>query len=162
MNFDRYTQLAQQAVAAAQKMAESRQNAVIEPAHLLATLVVFAASRLHHNSSFYDAYWSVLPPFLAAYWWASASPDVNDTRNWLVLGVIVLWAVRLTGNWVYAFPGLHHEDFRYQQLRDVVGRLRGDTRDDTLEFIGQGMLLNVAAALGFPADDWLWEKTPRG
>ena len=91
-------------------------------ADLLATLVVFAASRLHHNSSFYDAYWSVLPPFLAAYWWAAASPDVNDTRNWLVLAVIVVWSVRLTGNWIYAFPGLHHEDWRYPLLRDKAGR----------------------------------------
>ena len=50
---------------------------------------------------------------------------------------------------------------RYQRLREVVAELRGDSRDDTLEFIGQGMLLNVAAALGFQADDWLWEKAPR-
>ncbi|MDO9457674.1 DUF1295 domain-containing protein [Nocardioides sp.] len=93
-------------------------------ADLLATLVIFGASRLHHNSSFYDAYWSVLPPFLAAYWWVAAAADgaVDDTRNGLVLGVIVLWAVRLTGNWVYAFPGLHHEDWRYPQLRDRAGR----------------------------------------
>ena len=27
--------------------------------------------------------------------------------------VVLLWAVRLTANWVYAFPGLHHEDWRY-------------------------------------------------
>lgn len=91
-------------------------------ADLLATLVVFGASRLHRNSSFYDAYWSVLPPYLAAYWWIAASPDVDTTRNVLVLGVIVLWAVRLTGNWAYAFPGLHHEDWRYPLLRDKAGR----------------------------------------
>ena len=91
-------------------------------ADLLATLVVFGASRMHHNSSFYDAYWSVLPPFLAAYWLIAAAPDVNDLRNWLVLGVIVVWAVRLTGNWVYAFPGLHHEDWRYPLLREKAGK----------------------------------------
>ncbi len=93
-------------------------------ADLLATLVVFAASRLHHNSSFYDAYWSVLPPFLAAYWWIAASADgeVDATRNALVMLVIVVWAVRLTGNWAYAFPGLHHEDWRYPMLRERAGR----------------------------------------
>lgn len=93
-------------------------------ADLVATLVVFGASRLHRNSSFYDAYWSVLPPFLAAYWWVAAQSDgdVRDARNWLVLVVIVVWAVRLTGNWVYAFPGLHHEDWRYSQLRERAGR----------------------------------------
>ena len=37
-------------------------------ADVIATLVVFGVSRLHHNSSFYDPYWSVLPPQLAGYW----------------------------------------------------------------------------------------------
>jgi steroid 5-alpha reductase family enzyme len=91
-------------------------------ADLVATLVIFVASRVHHNSSFYDAYWSVLPPLLAVYWWAAAAPDVNDGRNWLLLAVVLFWAVRLTANWVYAFPGLHHEDFRYPQLRERAGR----------------------------------------
>jgi steroid 5-alpha reductase family enzyme len=91
-------------------------------ADLLATLVIFGFSRLHHNSSFYDAYWSVLPPLLAIYWWSESTPDVNEVRAWLVIGVILVWAVRLTGNWIYAFPGLHHEDFRYAQLRDGKGK----------------------------------------
>lgn len=91
-------------------------------ADLLATLVVFAASRMHRNSSFYDAYWSVLPPYLALYWWIAADPAGDDGRSLLVLGVIVLWAVRLTANWIYAFPGLHHEDWRYPLLRERAGR----------------------------------------
>jgi steroid 5-alpha reductase family enzyme len=91
-------------------------------ADLLATLVIFGFSRAHHNSSFYDAYWSVLPPLLAIYWWSESTPDVNEVRAWLVIGVILVWAIRLTGNWIYAFPGLHHEDFRYAQLREGKGR----------------------------------------
>ncbi len=91
-------------------------------ADLLATLVIFGFSRVHHNSSFYDAYWSVLPPLLAIYWWSESTPDVNEVRAWLVVGVILVWAIRLTGNWIYAFPGLHHEDFRYAQLREGKGK----------------------------------------
>jgi len=91
-------------------------------ADLLATLVIFGFSRAYHNSSFYDAYWSVLPPLLAIYWWSESTPDVNEVRAWLVIGVILVWAIRLTGNWIYAFPGLHHEDFRYAQLREGKGR----------------------------------------
>ena len=91
-------------------------------ADIIATLVVFAASRLHRNSSFYDAYWSVLPPLLAAYWWWAAAPDVDDARAALVLLVIVVWAVRLAVNWAVGFPGLHHEDWRYQLLRERAGR----------------------------------------
>lgn len=91
-------------------------------ADLLATLVIFVFSRIHHNSSFYDAYWSVLPPLLAIYWWSESTPDVNEVRAWLVVAVVLVWAIRLTGNWIYAFPGLHHEDFRYAQLREGKGR----------------------------------------
>lgn len=91
-------------------------------ADLIATLVVFAASRLHKNSSFYDAYWSVLPPLLMLAWWIESGTDASDPRAWLVMGVILVWAIRLTGNWIYAFPGLHHEDWRYPMLRDKAGK----------------------------------------
>jgi len=91
-------------------------------ADLIATLVVFGASRLHHNSSFYDAYWSVVPPVLVLYWWSEGALGADHLRPWLVLGVILFWAVRLTGNWIYAFPGLHHEDWRYPMLREKAGR----------------------------------------
>ena len=35
--------------------------------------------------------------------------------------VMVIWAVRLTGNWIYAFPGLHHEDWRYGPMKEKAG-----------------------------------------
>ncbi len=91
-------------------------------ADLLATLVVFAFSRTFGNSSFYDAYWSVIPPLLLFYWWSQAGPGVDQVRCWLIAVVVVLWAVRLTANWVYAFPGLHHEDWRYPMFRARAGR----------------------------------------
>ncbi|WP_211349296.1 DUF1295 domain-containing protein [Nocardioides litoris] len=94
-------------------------------ADLVATLVVFAGSRFLGNSSCYDAYWSVLPPLLVAYWWVAAHPDVDGLRNGLVVGVVVLWAVRLTANWAWAWPGLHHEDWRYPMLRERAGRAEG-------------------------------------
>lgn len=85
-------------------------------ADVVATLVIFVFSRIHHNSSFYDAYWSVLPPLLALYWWSESSPD--DLQAALVMVVILAWAIRLTANWTLLFPGLHHEDWRYAQLRE--------------------------------------------
>jgi steroid 5-alpha reductase family enzyme len=91
-------------------------------ADLLATLVIFGFSRAHHNSSFYDAYWSVIPPLFALYWWTEAGADADQVRVWLVLVVVWFWAIRLTGNWIYAFPGLHHEDWRYPMLRDRAGK----------------------------------------
>ncbi|WP_323791845.1 DUF1295 domain-containing protein [Nocardioides sp.] len=90
-------------------------------ADLLATLVIFGFSRAHGNSSFYDAYWSVVPPLLLAYWWLQ-SDGVEGARAWLLMVVVLLWAVRLTANWAYAWPGLHHEDWRYPLLRERAGR----------------------------------------
>lgn len=93
-------------------------------ADLIATVLVFAGSRVLHNSSCYDPYWSVLPPYLAVFWLVAAdTPGVEDGRAVLLLIVIFFWAIRLTGNWLYDWPGLHHEDFRYAPLRDGAGKL---------------------------------------
>lgn len=91
-------------------------------ADLLATLVIFGFSRFYKNSSFYDAYWSVVPPLLVLWWWQQSGLGADDLRAWLVTAVVVLWAIRLTANWVYGFPGLHHEDWRYPMLRARAGR----------------------------------------
>lgn len=93
-------------------------------ADLIATLVVFAASRVLHNSSCYDPYWSVLPPFLVGFWLLAATDvaGVDDGRALLLVVVVLVWAVRLTGNWLYDWPGLHHEDFRYPEVRARAGR----------------------------------------
>ncbi|MCF3940049.1 DUF1295 domain-containing protein [Gordonia tangerina] len=91
-------------------------------ADLLATVVIFGFSRVHHNSSFYDAYWSVIPPLLLGYWWWQSDLGVDDLRTWLLFIVVAVWAVRLTANWVGTYPGLHHEDWRYAQLRADAGR----------------------------------------
>jgi steroid 5-alpha reductase family enzyme len=92
-------------------------------ADLLATLVVFAASRMYGNSSFYDPYWSVVPPALLVFWWSQGGLGIDDVRSWLVAAVMFLWAIRLTANWIHGFPGLHHEDWRYPMLRDQAGRM---------------------------------------
>jgi steroid 5-alpha reductase family enzyme len=86
-------------------------------ADLVATLVIFAVSMLVRNSSMYDAYWSVAPVALAAWFIAEAVPGVNDTRQALVVTGVVVWAVRLTSNWVRDWPGLAHEDWRYRNMR---------------------------------------------
>ncbi|MGB3481514.1 MAG: DUF1295 domain-containing protein [Mycobacterium sp.] len=91
-------------------------------ADLLATVVVFAFSRIFRNSSFYDAYWSVAPPLLLIYWWIQGGVGFDQLRCWLLAAVVLLWSVRLTANWVYTFPGLHHEDWRYPMFRDRAGR----------------------------------------
>jgi steroid 5-alpha reductase family enzyme len=81
-------------------------------------------------------------------------------RCWLMTAVMVYWAIRLTGNWVYGFPGLHHEDWRYPLLRDGAGRfafladLFGIHLFPTLQvFVG---LLPAYVAATRPVAGWVW------
>jgi steroid 5-alpha reductase family enzyme len=92
-------------------------------ADVAATIVVFGFSYFFDNSSFYDAYWSVIPPAIAVYFIAAAAPEAVDLRQALVLLALSLWAVRLTWNWARGWTGLHHEDWRYVDLRASQGKL---------------------------------------
>ena len=95
-------------------------------ADLAATLAVFAFSVAFRNSSFYDAYWSVAPVALAA-WFALApgSGMAPGARQILVIALVTLWSVRLTANWARGWTGLAHEDWRYVEIRAKTGRLYG-------------------------------------
>lgn len=86
-------------------------------ADLAATVAVFAASMLLRNSSMYDAYWSVVPPVIALGYLVAAEPGADGLRQFLVMAGVLVWAVRLTSNWARDWPGLHHEDWRYVDMR---------------------------------------------
>ena len=45
---------------------------------------------------------------------------------------------------------------RYEQLTECVAELIGVEREQVLPFFGQGMLLNVAAALELDPEQWIW------
>lgn len=92
-------------------------------ADLIATAVIFGFSLAYRNSSFYDAYWSVIPPLLALWWYAThAGAGVDAPRALLVIGLVWLWAIRLTANWATYWGGLDHEDWRYPLVRQRAGR----------------------------------------
>lgn len=132
-------------------------------ADVVATGVVFVFSRAFGNSSFYDAYWSVIPPLLFGYWWWQGPIGLTGPgalRCWLLAVVIGYWAVRLTGNWAYGFAGMHHEDWRYPLLRDGAGRWEFPVDFfaihlfPTLQvFVG---MLPVYVAATRPGDGMLW------
>jgi len=86
-----------------------------------ATLVVFVFSFAFSNSSFYDPYWSVAPLFIAGGWIVSEGVGGNRTRQVLVVAVLALWGARLTANWMRTWTGLHHEDWRYVDLKRKSG-----------------------------------------
>jgi steroid 5-alpha reductase family enzyme len=88
-----------------------------------ATLAIFAFSMAFDNSSFYDAYWSVVPFPIAWYWATTVQADgANQTRQALVLFALAFWGARLTWNWYRGWHGLHHEDWRYVDIRSKSGK----------------------------------------
>jgi steroid 5-alpha reductase family enzyme len=96
--------------------------AVAAIADVAATLAIFAFSFAYGNSSFYDAYWSVAPLPMALYWAMHGSAAGGSTaRTMLVLALVTAWGARLTFNWTRGWEGLHHEDWRYVDLRARSG-----------------------------------------
>lgn len=92
-------------------------------ADIAATIAIFIFSRIYKNSSFYDAYWSVIPPLIALYWAMEATANgVDSTRLWLVVVLVWLWGIRLTANWATFWPGLEHEDWRYGPIKEGAGK----------------------------------------
>lgn len=87
-------------------------------ADVVATVVIFGFSRALVNSSFYDAYWSVAPICIAAYWTVTSDPS---PRAWWVTTLVTAWGIRLTYNWASHWRGLEHEDWRYVDLRRQTG-----------------------------------------
>jgi steroid 5-alpha reductase family enzyme len=95
-------------------------------ADLVATVVIFVLSLVLANASLYDPYWSVAPPIIAIAWAMSAPAGIGESakaRQIVVIGLVVAWAVRLTGNWAIGWHGLTQEDWRYVHLRETRGRV---------------------------------------
>jgi steroid 5-alpha reductase family enzyme len=113
-------------------------------ADLVATVVVFAFSVRHNNSSAYDAYWSVAPipiaGYLAAIGWSQSAAPI---RVVLVVVLVTYWGVRLTHNWARGWPGFEHEDWRYRDMRAQSGRLYW-----LVSFLGLHLFPTVVVFLG--------------
>nr|WP_199254789.1 hypothetical protein [Mycolicibacterium mengxianglii] len=69
-------------------------------ADVLATLVVFAFSRSFGNSSFMTLIGVLSQPLLMFYWWARGGAGFGRLNCVLLAVVVMLWAVRLTANWL--------------------------------------------------------------
>ncbi len=89
-----------------------------------ATIVVFFFSVVFNNSSTYDPYWSVAPPFIAGYWILTGFLTAHPLRlsGIIVVLLLLLWAGRLTLNWARGWSGFDHEDWRYVDFRATSGR----------------------------------------
>jgi steroid 5-alpha reductase family enzyme len=89
-------------------------------ADLTATLFIWIASLILRNASVYDPYWSVQPPIILALvllFWGK-----EEIGSILLVLAIAFWGTRLSINWMITFPGLHQQDWRYDQLKRQSGR----------------------------------------
>ena len=91
-------------------------------ADVAATLIVFLFSFILKNSSVYDPYWSAIPPFIVT-WLIFINPEGNSFRQFLIFGLVLFWAIRLTANWARGWKGLNHEDWRYQKIAADTGKM---------------------------------------
>ena len=87
---------------------------------IIATIIIYIFSLYYSNSSIYDPYWSVIPPFILLYF-ISIKIDIN-IQSYMLLFSVLFWGIRLTFNWVRGWPGMHHEDWRYIDMRNYSGK----------------------------------------
>ena len=85
-------------------------------ADLIATVFIWIASHLLKNASVYDPYWSVQPPIILAL--ALIFLGTLDPGSILLVTAVAFWGARLSINWMITFPGLHQQDWRYDQLKE--------------------------------------------
>jgi steroid 5-alpha reductase family enzyme len=81
-----------------------------------ATVAIFAFSVALDNSSVYDPYWSVAPVPICLFWILRVGAGFS-LRQIVVPVLLLVWAIRLTVNWVRRWRGLSDEDWRYSDYR---------------------------------------------
>ena len=104
------------AVAVGKQLTHLHPLIMIFYADVAATVVVFIFSMILNNSSVYDPYWSVKPPFIAAVYLFMAGPEAG-IRLWLAFILLFLYGLRLTHNFYRGWTGFNHEDWRYVNFR---------------------------------------------
>ena len=81
-----------------------------------ATVVIYVFTVVYADVSIYDPYWSVAPPVIIAA--VIIKYRFYNVNAFVLFGLILIWAIRLTANWLYTYKGLGHEDWRYKMYRD--------------------------------------------
>ena len=97
--------------------------------HVYATVFIYVGSVLLKNSSLYDPFWSVAPIPIVVY--LAIQSENSILLKLLVIFPIMLWALRLTRNWIISWRGFEHEDFRYVDLKNT-----GKFKAEFINFFG--------------------------
>ena len=85
--------------------------------HIEATIFIYILSVIFKNSSWYDAFWSVIPVVLTLMCWSDIAAAGDLQRAFLMHACLLFWAIRLTYNWMRSWDGFSHEDWRYIMMK---------------------------------------------
>jgi len=114
----------------------------------MAVVIIFLGSLDFNNSSVFDPYWSVAPVLFTAYFWVLGTGQCSGywslvsggwsgieldqtlftehwfdfTRKLFLLVLTFIYGMRLTWNFLRAWKGLKHEDWRYVDFRKKSGK----------------------------------------
>ena len=107
-----------------------------------ATVIVYIASVVFKNTSFYDPYWSFVP-------WVLVIVVMIMYKTFTVPLLFMLvafsfWSWRLTINWISTFKGIDHEDWRYAKYRQENNRFVFEI----INFFGLQMFPTVLVYIG--------------
>ena len=86
----------------------------------IATVVIWIFSIIKNNSSIYDPYWVIVPPFLAlGVIFSKGFSNPWSFRHIIIVACLFLWATRyhIFYRWTGWRTGLKHEDWRYEKMR---------------------------------------------
>ncbi len=86
-----------------------------------ATIFIYLAGLILNNASVYDPYWSVAP--IAILTLLAIHLGTFSAGALILLALIWFWGIRLTANWAVTFDHLGIQDWRYDKLRGLSGRL---------------------------------------
>ena len=90
-------------------------------ADVAATIVIYLFGLLFRTASMYDPYWSVQT--IMIYMGLLIYYKNFNLGTFIVFVVLLLYSVRLTGNFLKGFDSLSYEDWRYKMLKEKSGKL---------------------------------------
>ncbi len=88
--------------------------------NMLSTVIIWGFGVVLKTASIYDPYWSVQTPVI--YLCLLFYFDNFNLGTILLLVMILLWAVRLTTNFIITFNDIRYIDWRYKELKEKTGK----------------------------------------
>ena len=91
--------------------------------HIEATIFIYLLSVIFNNSSWYDAFWSVIPVVLTIMCWSDISAAGDIQRAFLMHACLLFWAIRLTYHLMRSSDG-----FSYKYLRYIIMKAKTNNK----------------------------------